>query len=216
MKNKKNFLLIMLLVLGIILVTVGSTYALLSYSKDGTKTVSMTAGSVKLHYQEDEIKKINLANALPMNDDMGKQQEYFEFTITSETSTFEVPYIVAARVSTLEANRIPLNYITVYLTELNNGIEEQVFLKTYDELTSISKNNHVEQELFRRTVAANTSNYEKIYRLRMWINEDADYSPTEDALGNQTYPMLNKEFYFIVNVYTEVESYTPTPVRPTA
>ena len=39
----------------------------------------------------------------------------------------------------------------------------------------------------------------------MWINEDADYSPIEEN-GVQTYPMQNKSFEFIVNVYTEVET----------
>ena len=205
MKNNKQFLMIMLLLLGIVLVTVGTTYAFFTYSKDGTKTVTLSSSNaVKLHYQEDSLKKINLTNAFAMDDDTGKQQEYFEFTITSETSTFEVPYIVAARVQTEEANKIPEGYISVYLTEVVSGVEQPVLSTTYDQLTDISKNNHIEQELFRRTVEANTSNYEKVYRLRMWINETADYTPVEVG-GVQTYPMQNKEFAFTVNVYTEAE-----------
>ena len=140
MKNNKQFLMIMLLLLGIVLVTVGTTYAFFTYSKDGTKTVTLSSSNaVKLHYQEDSLKKINLTNAFAMDDDTGKQQEYFEFTITSETSTFAVPYIVAARVQTEEANKIPEGYISVYLTEVVSGVEQPVFLKTYDELTDISK-----------------------------------------------------------------------------
>ena len=204
--NSKKILFTFFIMLGLTLLIFGVSYAFFTYQKDGTKSVTMTAGSVKLHYEESSLKSINLTNALPMSDERGKAQtDYFEFTITSETAGYDIPYYVASRVTTSEENKIPTSYISLYLTEVVNNSEVEVLDTTYDTLTNISKNNHIEQQLMLNTVSANTSNYEKTYRLRIWINETADYSPTE-VNGVQTYPMQDKAFNFVVNVYTEVEA----------
>ena len=147
--SKKKKLIAFLVIISIIFITVGTTYALLSYSKIGTKNVSMTAGNIKLHYQEDSLKKINSIDALPMDDNSGKSQtEYFEFTITGQSATYDIPYVITSRVSTQSADRIPYKYIKVYLTEVSNNTEEQVLLTTYDKLAIISKNNHLEQKSY--------------------------------------------------------------------
>ena len=205
--NDKKILFVFFIMLGItIFLFFGVAYAFFTYSKEGTKNVTMTSGSVKLHYEESSLKSINLTNALPMDDERGKAQtDYFEFTITSETAGYDIPYYVTSRVTTEAENQIPASYISLYLTEVVNNSEQEVLDTTYDELTNVSKNNHVEQQLMNNTVATNTANYEKTYRLRIWINETADYSPTEVG-GEQVYPMQDKSFNFIINVYTEVET----------
>ena len=209
-KENKKILTIFLLLLGLTVIIFGASYAFFTYQKDGTKTVTMTSGSVKLHYQESSLNNINLTNALPMDDERGKAQtDYFEFTITSETAGYEIPYYVTSRVTTNSEDQIPASYISLYLTEVVNNEEVEVLDTTYDALTNVSKNNHIEQQLMSNTVAENNANYEKTYRLRLWINEDADYTPTE-VNGVQTYPMQDKTFDFIVNVYTEVETVAVT------
>ena len=201
--NKKKFYIIFLFLIGIILITVGTTYAFLSYAKEGNKLVSMNGGAVRLHYEESDMDNINFENALPMDDAHGKESDYFEFTITGTTAEYDIPYVVTSRVKTLNENLIPKEYINVYLTEVVNGVEEERLLTTYYDLDELEKNNHIEQEIYKSFIPAHTLNYEKVFRLRIWLNEYTDYTPYEDDYGNQVYPMENKEFAFSINVYND-------------
>ena len=203
--DSKKVLIVFLIMLGLTLITGGISYAFYSYSKTGSTESTITSGKVTLHYSEESMAGISLLEMFPMSDTQGKQQQYFEFKITSDTTSFQIPYIITARMQGSAANRIPEEYITVYLTEVNNGVETEKVLAKYSELTNVSKNNHIEQQLFATSVPTNTSNYEKTYRLRMWLNTDANFSPIEEN-GVQTYPLNNKTFEIKVDVYTDVEA----------
>ena len=209
MKEEKNdsrkVLLVFLFMLGLTVILFGATYAFFRYSKEGIKKSSIALGKVTLHYQEGNG-AISLTDALPMDETRGKAQtNYFEFTITSDTADYEIPYIITARKQGTDATRVPSENIRIYLTQLVNNVEVEKLYTTYDQLTDILKNNHIEQQLYTENVPVNTSNYEKVYRLRMWIDEDTDYSPTE-VNGVQVYPMQDKVFAVTINVYTEVEA----------
>ncbi len=205
-KELKKVLFIFLFLAGITLITAGVTYAFYSYSKSGSTESTIRSGKVTLHYDEGGMQGISLSDALPMSDEQGKvQTQYFEFRITSDTTSFEIPYIITARKQGDVATRIPDENIKIYLTEVNGSIETEKALFKYSELTNIQKNSHIEQEVFRTNVPVNTSNYEKIYRLRMWLDESTSFSPVEVG-GVQTYPLNNKSFQIRINVYTEVEA----------
>ena len=185
LKDKK-VLVSVLGILGIILTTVGVTYAFFSYSKTGTKLNTIQSGSINFKYTEGN-RKIELDEVMPMTDVQGKaQDDYFEFTIDAKTSrTVDIPYDITIRKATGE-NILPDNIIKVYLTKVENNTETQVLLNTVDQLngyTNLKINiPATEKLLYTSRVLAGDTNYSVTYRLRMWIDTSANYitqTPTE-------------------------------------
>ena len=122
----------------------------------------------------------------------------FDFKVTSTTPTnARIPYEITDRMksdSTLDPSAVK-----VYLTEIKGDMETEILLDQYSNLaqTSISvPENITEKTLYTDTVPANSSNYEKNFRLRMWVNEDTDFSDGS---------MNGKTFTLTVNVYANAE-----------
>lgn len=216
MSKRKQVLLSMLAIMLVLGITASVTWAFLSYTKEGTIENRITAGAITFHYNEDSTRGILLEDALPLEDNDGKDQEtYFDFTITSNNNTSVViPYQITARkVGSLE-NRLADQYVKVYLTKVsevnNTEVETQVLLDSYDHLTQVTNNNHDEEVLWTDSVAANTADYTQKYRLKMWINSDLDFSPEKnldgsykEVDGHYVYPNNNKQFGILVNVYSD-------------
>ena len=167
-----------LLVLGLVLITTGTTYAIFRFTQVGTTESSMQVGSITFHYKEINGKGhgINISNAYPISDVDGKaQNDYFDFRITSNSAFAEIPYTI----SVVPAGDVELaNVVKLYLTEVNNNVETQVVLSKYSELTSVTFTGKEEKVLYRTTVPVDGSSYEKNYRLRMWIDSEANFNGT--------------------------------------
>ena len=201
MKNnkKKQIFLTLVAVLSLILITVGVSYSLFTYSKIGVTDNIIKTGKINFLYTEVSGigKGISLTDAFPISDEEGKLQtgegKVFDFKITSTIEmNSNIKYEVTARKksdSTLAEDKVKL-----YLTEVD-GIEKELLLDNYYNLEQTSTkvpDGVVEKTIYEGTVPANTSNYEKNFRLRMWIDNDTDFSQ-----GN----MNNKTFTVTVNVY---------------
>ena len=86
MEEKKKLLLSIGLVLVLVLMIVGISYAAFQFAGEGSKVSTITSGIMKMSYTEsDNI--INLQGALPTTDATGKKRlndgEYFDFTVSS-------------------------------------------------------------------------------------------------------------------------------------
>ena len=193
-----------LAVISVVVITVGVTYAFFQYVKEGSTENSMTTGSITFLYTEVSGvgRGISISNAFPVSDEVGKAQvgegNVFDFKVTSTTPrNANIPYEVTARMksdSTLDPSAVK-----VYLTEIKGDMETEILLDQYSNLaqTSISvPENITEKTLYTDTVPANSSNYEKNFRLRMWVNEDTDFSDGS---------MNGKTFTLTVNVYANAE-----------
>ena len=207
MKNNKKLLIAILGILGIVLTTVGVTVAWFTYSRNGVKENTITVGSIKFHYAEGS-RTIEVDDMMPMTDSQGKaQSDYFEFTITSDTSrTLDISYyITARRTNSSDANMDSI--IKVYLTKVDdNGVETQVLLSKFGGLNGYT-NSAInipasEKTLYNDTVLAGTQGYTQKYRLRMWIDYDAKYIVQEENQPDQ-YPLQDKSYALTVNVYSE-------------
>ena len=205
MEHKKKIILSIIALTSIVLITVGVSVAFFNYAKEGTTENSITTDSITFLYTENSKggKGIKLEDSFPMSDELGKKQQeegsYFDFKITSKTAMNNaIPYEVTVRKnseSTLEDDSI----VKIYLTELTNGIEEEIFLKKFSELEQteqINGKDYTEKTIYTGKVPSNSSNYEKSFRLRMWIDENADFSEKEDGTSNS-----GKTFQITVNVY---------------
>ena len=202
MKNKKKQIIITLVaIISLIVITVGVTYAFFNYAKKGTTDNVVKTGSITFLYTEVSGvgKGISLTEAYPVADSIGKVQvgegKVFDFKVTSNISmNSSIGYQVTARKKT--GSTLANSAVKVYLTEVN-GTEQELLLSKYSELDQTDKvdsSKYDERILYEATVPANTSNYEKNFRLRMWVDENTDFSDGS---------MNDKTFTLTVNVYAD-------------
>ena len=202
MKNKKKQIIITLIaIISLIVITVGVTYAFFNYAKEGTTDNTIKTGSITFLYTEVSGvgKGISLTEAYPVADSIGKVQvgegKVFDFKVTSNISmNSNIGYQVTARKKT--GSTLANSAVKVYLTEVN-GTEQELLLSKYSELSQTDKvdsSKFDERILYEATVPANTSNYEKNFRLRMWVSDDTDFSDGS---------MNDKTFTLTVNVYAD-------------
>ena len=202
MKNKKKQIIITLIaIISLIVITVGVTYAFFNYAKEGTTDNTIKTGSITFLYTEVSGvgKGISLTDAYPVADSIGKVQvgegKVFDFKVTSNISmNSSIGYQVTARKKT--GSTLANSAVKVYLTEVN-GTEQELLLSKYSELSQTDKvdiSKYDERILYEATVPANASNYEKNFRLRMWVSDDTDFSDGS---------MNDKTFTLTVNVYAD-------------
>ena len=202
MKNKKKQIIITLIaIISLIVITVGVTYAFFNYAKEGTTDNTIQTGSITFLYTEVSGvgKGISLTEAYPVADSIGKVQvgegKVFDFKVTSNISmNSSIGYQVTARKKT--GSTLANSAVKVYLTEVN-GTEQELLLSKYSELDQTDKvdsSKYDERILYEATVPANTKNYEKNFKLRMWVSDDTDFSDGS---------MNNKTFTLTVNVYAD-------------
>ena len=209
MKNRgKQIIVTLLAIVSLIVITVGVSYSFFTYTREGTTENVIKSGSITFLYTE--VSKvgrgIELSDAYPISDEEGKMQtgegKVFDFKVTSTTSSStSIPYEVTARKKA--DSTLGEEAVKVYLTEVD-GEEKGILLDKYSNLEQTSVNvpsGTVEKTIYTGIVPANNGNYEKNFRLRMWIDNSVDFSPVKDESGNDIYPYNNKTFTLTVNVY---------------
>ena len=199
--NKKTVIVTLVAIISLIVITVGVTYAFFNYAKKGTTDNVVKTGSITFLYTEVSGvgKGISLTEAYPVSDSIGKVQvgegKVFDFKVTSNISmNSNIGYQVTARKKT--GSTLANSAVKVYLTEVN-GTEQELLLSKYSELSQTDKvdsSKFDERILYEATVPANTGNYEKNFRLRMWVDENTDFSDGS---------MNDKTFTLTVNVYAD-------------
>lgn len=211
MNKKKTMLLTLVSILTLTLITLGVSLAFFNYMKKGTTENSVKTGTITFLYTEVDAKGagISIEDALPMTDEQGKAQtgngNVFNFKVTSTTTKdVSIPYEVTARQS--KDSTLDNKMVRIYLTEVDGNTEKQLLLDNYNNLNqtsqSLVKAGVIEKTIYTDTVPASSTNYEKNFRLRMWVDENTDFSPVKDDNGNDTYPYNGKTFTITVNVYS--------------
>ena len=210
-KKNKQKLLIGLVLLSILVITVGATYAFFSYTKQGTKDNVIETGTITFLYTEiDKVGAgIEIEDAIPMSDGLGKVQtgdnKVFNFKIQADTtSTTAINYEITAKKS--DDSTLDEKVVKLYLTKVNNTTEEEVLLNTFDKLDLPTKeglDTTKEKLLYKGKVPSDMPNYEQSFRLRMWIDEKTDFSGIEQEDGTIVYPYNDKSFKINVNVYAD-------------
>ena len=165
MKNNKK-LIITLTIVGVLLVSLGTTYALLiGWSSRISKNSSLVVGDIYMHYNEGN-KQISITDAMPSDT---YSNDYFEFTIDGKnTSNKNINYLISLSYGDIPSNRttrIKDNLLDFKLVEVVNN-QENVLVDT------ISFNSLVNAELYTTTIPSNTNDYLKTYRLYMKINNN--------------------------------------------
>ena len=200
--NKKKLILSIIGLIGLVIVTIGITYAVFTYTKLGTTDNTVTTGTLKFLYTENTGVKtgIKLTNALPISDTKGKaldgDNNVFDFSIeATNTGTEAIPYEVTLRKK--DTSTLGEDYVKVYLTDRTEATEKEELEPTnFNKLiqTNIDVGSEIEKTIYSGTVNGGEVSYQKDFRLRMWIDEQS----------NQT-DINGKEFTAMVNVYSNAK-----------
>ena len=160
--SKKKILILSIIVLiGLVIITIGITYAVFTYTKLGTTDNTVTSGTLKFLYTENTGVKtgIKLTNALPISDTQGKaldgDNNVFDFSIeATNTGTEVIPYEVTLRKKS--TSTLAEENVKVYLIDRAESQESSILEPTkYSELTqtSINVGNEIEKTIYKSSVA---------------------------------------------------------------
>ena len=235
--KKRDMTIALFVVTGIILITVGATMAFFSYSGYGTSISTITADSITFHYKEvtGMGHGISISDAVPVssNEAARSGEKVFDFKITSNTnSTVSIPYTVTAKIRS-GSDVVMGEIVDTYLTEVGSS-ETATALYTSGELlyndlapyTIDGVSRQDERVILTTSVPANSTNYSKDYRFRIWIDENANFAAgvcsntsyiTEVACNaagaNWTQKYNDKEFSLTINVYATGTETVSTPTQ---
>ena len=188
MNNKKQLLLSIGLVLVLVLMIVGISYAAFKFVGLGNKPNTITTGAITMEYTE-STNKISMTGALPTTDATGKVRltkgEYFDFTIKSSIKgNANINWEIAAEdITASSAKKMAGKNIKLYLTKLDsNGAETQVMApKVYNASTSANTKTGRPSGVMSLATGTMSTSETTNYRLRMYVDED--YNPQGDGGG---------------------------------
>ena len=188
MNNKQQLLLSIGLVLILVLMIIGISYAAFKFVGLGTKPNTITTGAITMEYTE-STNKISMTGALPTTDATGKVRltkgEYFDFTIKSSIKgNANINWEIAAEdITPSSAKKMTGKNIKLYLTKLDStGAEEEVMApKVYNATTSANTKTGRPSGVMSLATGTMSTSETTNYRLRMYVDED--YNPQGDGGG---------------------------------
>ena len=183
-KNYEKFILSGALILLLIVSVVGITYAVFSYQREGEKNNVITTGSIIFTYTE-TTNGINLQNAMPISDEVGKKIErsennegYFDFNVScSLAGTARINYEVYATKLNVE-NPLSEEYVKMYLTD---GTTDQPILGYDNDVPTYYslKDSTVASGSKTLYTGSFTNSGVQSFRLRMWLSDQ--YTVTDQS-----------------------------------
>ena len=188
MDKKKQLLLSIGLVLILVLMIVGISYAAFKFTGLGNKPNTITTGAITMEYTE-STNTISMTGALPTTDATGKVRltagEYFDFTIKSSIQgNANINWEIAAEdITPSSAKKMDGKNIKLYLTKLDStGAETQVMApKVYNATTSANTKTGRPSGVMSLATGTMSASETTNYRLRMYVDED--YNPQGDGGG---------------------------------
>ena len=214
-KKKQGIVITSVLLVCLILVVIGVSFAFFTYSRQGSKENTITTGSLTFVYDEKKAEGngITLSNAFPMSDEDGKGQSgdnnVFDFQVLATTQGESISYEVIGKKE--DSSTLPENVTKIYLTTLSGSEESEVattvkdgVVTTYDELSDTQIEDQTGKTLYQEVIPLNQTGYQKNFRLRMWLSEEAN------TTTNGSWDYNNKTFTIRINVVANGEGVTIT------
>ncbi len=158
--RKKYIVLVVVTIVISIIALIGASYALLTMTIEGDKKVSLTAGILKVDFDEGD--NINLNEIAPMTDNQGLKTTPYTFTITN-TGNINAYYHVSLEEDV--NNTLDNSYLKMRLTS-NNGYDSGV----------VKVSGYGTGEFDITSEATLEPEDTVTYNLWMWLDENADNS----------------------------------------
>ena len=209
-KKKQGMIVTSILLVSLVFVVIGVSFAFFTYSRQGSKENTITTGSLTFVYDEQKAEGngITLSNAFPMSDEDGKAQSgdnnVFDFQVLANTQGESIAYEVIGKKD--DSSTLPDNVVKIYLTTLSGSEESEVVttvkdgvVTTYDELSDTQIKEQTGKTLYQEVIPLNQTGYQKNFRLRMWLSEEAN------TTTNGSWDYNNKTFTIRINVVANGE-----------
>ena len=160
-KTRKKYIVLVIVTIVIsVIALIGASYALLTMTIEGDKKITLTAGILKVDFEDGNY--INLENAAPMTDVQGQKTTPYTFTITN-TGNINAYYHVS--IEEESTNTLANSYLKMRLTN-NQGYDSGVVkVNSYGTGTFNIKSEETLEPSDTVT-----------YTLWMWLDETADNS----------------------------------------
>ncbi len=214
--SSMQILLSVLGVISLILITVGVSFAFFTYENEVEIENDVNDGKISLIYSKNiySDRGLSITNLAAVDDSFGKQfnsdKYIFDFRILgNSTANNEIPYEITLRKDQLSI--LDEKNVKVYLTEIVDGEEKEVGfttsygkVRTFDALTQtdvIKANEEIEKVIYQGVVPADTSDYQKSFRLRIWVSDELGSLLDAGLVMNE---VINSYFKVDLNVYTSV------------
>lgn len=185
-ESKRSFLVSILIIILLVGLVIGTTYALFVYIGVGKQKNTIHTGTLTFSYTE-LSDGISLTNAMPVSDEVGKKMKstdkdhsYFDFSISSKLSgARSIQYEVYATEVDVE-NKVDPDYVKIYLTDSLlekpvTGYEKEVPVYSKLKNSSITKN---AKTLYTGTFNSTGS---QSFRLRMWLADSYNVSSSSKS-----------------------------------
>ena len=174
MNQKNKIIFLSSVIIGVLTLTLGVTFAIFNFSKTSTNS-KLIVGDIYMHYNEGS-QGISLLNAIPSLE--YDNNSYFEFTVDGKNTYQDKPIYYEIDLTLgddiEDKIRIDSNLLTFRLTEFKNNVEEEIFHnRSYSDLTN--KRIHVD------TISSTDGTVNRKYRLYMKIGDYTKIGNTEDV-----------------------------------
>ena len=158
--RKKYIALVIVTIVVSVVALLGASYALLTMTLEGDKTITLTAGILKVDFTDGNY--INLDNAAPISDAQGQKLTPYTFTITN-TGNITAYYHVSLEEE--DTNTLTNNYLKMRLTNDAGYDSGVVKVNSYGTGNFEIKGEETLEPSDKVT-----------YTLWMWLDETADNS----------------------------------------
>ncbi len=174
-RGKSTIVLLVAVIVALLIVLAGASYAYYSISVNGTKSHTIKTGTLTLTIDDASSSAINLTNAKPMTDTEGMATTAYTFKLKN-TGTLSANYIISLVDNTVSGTRIPDNKIKINLKkDTTAGTSKLLSAQT--------------RTLDTGTITAGTT---ISYELRLWIDysagnevQEGQFSTKISITGNQ-------------------------------
>ena len=183
MKEKKKIVITVILLLSVICVTVGVTFAAFSFIKQGTVENTLESGTITLTYTEGKT-GITLNEAYPISDEKGMiltgVNNVFDFTVTANLSASTLITYEVTAVKLPITDSIPLedNQVKLYLERAIDPETDYtpVFYPNYYDPSEESSEigSPIGSMILDQGTFSDVGTTIHHYRLRMWVDEYAE------------------------------------------
>lgn len=181
--RKKELVLSICAVMILMVAVVGISYAVFTFSKNGTVENTITTGTITFTYTSD-TNGITLQNAQPITDATGKVlqatdagngvvQGYFDFTVAAAMNgNIPINYEISSTYDSTVSNLLDPQYVKVYLTDGGStevpitGFDSTV--PTYSQLPTAT----IATDSKKLYSGVFTESSSKKFRLRIWVAEN--------------------------------------------
>ena len=183
LRKYKKRMLILCIMLAVVLVTSGVSYAVFTGYSSQTDTNTLAATCIDFEFNG--TNEINLTNSYPISDSKGLEQTPYIFTIKNKCDNYIEYYVVASVINT--STSAESKYIKVSLLGDNDMTPSVITsLKQISTPQSLSSYNIKENYILKERDGI-TKNESRTFNFRMWLDANNESIWTTESLENKTY-----------------------------